>query len=250
MTIYEHIVQTEELLKQYPDIDLVIMLIGINDFQKRLTLKDKHKPTEIDQKTYSRAFDRMPDFNPHLPFYKKTELWSSLSKLKYLFIEVKHEQDTEGKNLSVWRENRRSASKILNELPDLTVALDEYEKALRRIINITKQHNVRLVFITQPVIWYKDMPKELEDLCWFGGVGNYQNEKGKEYFSIEVLEKGMRLYNARLRKICKEKNIFLVDLEDKLPKDTTVYYDDCHYNENGSRIVAELISAEVEKILK
>ena len=250
MTTYEHIVQTSILLKQYPDIDLILILPGVNDLQRRFGSKNNYKPKKLNQDVYLKAFDRTPDYNPNFPFYKKTELWRSLSKLRYLFIDAKSQLDSEGEILQKWRQNRKAAKMILNELLDLEQSLNDYEKNLLKIIDIANQHNVRLVFITQPVIWYKGMPKELEDLCWFGGVGNYQNEKGKEYFSIEVLEKGMRLYNARLRKICKEKNIFLVDLEDKLPKDTTVYYDDCHYNENGSRIVAELISAEVEKILK
>jgi len=250
MTNYEHIVQVEELLKQYPDIDLVMILIGINDFQKRLSLNNNYKTLQINQKIYNRAFDHLPEFNPDLPIYKKTELWSSLSKLKYLFIEAEHEQDSEGKTLQTWRENRQSASKILNELPDLTVALDNYENALKRIIEITAKHKTKLVFISQPVIWHKGLPKELEQLCWFGGVGNYQSQKGNEYFSIEVLEKGMNLYNQRLKKVCEANSIFLIDISDKLPKDTTVFYDDCHFNENGSIVVAELISKEIKKILE
>ncbi len=250
MSTYEHIAHASELLRQYPDIDLVVMLVGINDFQRALTMKNNYKPGAIDRRIYTRAFDRTPDYNPDLPFYKKTELWQTLSKLRFLFVEVEHKQDAEGNSLQDWRDNRKAAKEILNELPDLTQSLNDYEQNLKKIIHITSQHKIKLVFITQPVIWQKYLPKELQDLCWFGGEGNYQIEKGKEYLSIEALEKGMRLYNEILRKICEEKKIFLIDLEDKLPKDTTVYYDDCHYNENGSKIVAGLISTEVEKILK
>lgn len=249
MTTYEHIVQTSILPKQYPGIDFILILPGVNDLQRRFGSKN-YKAKKINQDLYLRAFDRTPDYNPDHPFYKKTELYRSLSKLRYLFIDAKSQLDSEGKIFQKWRQNRKAAKEILNELPDLKESLNDYEKNILKIIDIANQRKVKLVFITQPVMWYKDMPKELEDLCWFGGAGKYQEEKGKEYFSIEVMEKGMRLYNERLRKICKEKNIFLVDLEDKLPKDTTVYYDDCHYNENGSKMVAELISKEMVRILE
>jgi hypothetical protein len=42
--------------------------------------------------------------------------------------------------------------------------------------------------------------------------------------------------------VCRERGLECVDLAAKLPRDTSVFYDDCHFNESGARRVAEVLA--------
>ena len=81
------------------------------------------------------------------------------------------------------------------------------------------------------------------DLLWMGGVGNFQEEKNHTYYSPKVLNDALEMYNDRMKTFCSDKPLIkFVDLASQLPKDTSVFYDDCHFNESGARKVAEIIS--------
>jgi hypothetical protein len=101
--------------------------------------------------------------------------------------------------------------------------------------------------MTQPTIWKPDLPENLNALLWLGGIGDFQRESGKPYYSVEALEKGIKAYNETLLRICREKGIECLDLASLLEKDTTVFYDDVHFNESGARKISMHLS---EYILK
>ncbi len=96
--------------------------------------------------------------------------------------------------------------------------------------------------MTQPVMWKPGLSKPLNDLLWLGGIGNFQQEEGKEYYSVEALAIGMRMYNENLLKTCQMRQVECFDLASLLPKDITVFYDDAHFNESGAEKVAEAIA--------
>ena len=61
----------------------------------------------------------------------------------------------------------------------------------------------------------------------------------KQYYSVEVLAAGIKKYNDRMIKICKSRGVEYIDLAELLPRNTQTFYDDVHFNENGSRMVAD-----------
>ena len=65
------------------------------------------------------------------------------------------------------------------------------------------------------------------------------------YYSAKALSKGLQLYNQCLKIFCTGKQIQFVDLAAQLPRDTSVFYDDCHFNENGAKQVARIISQQL-----
>ena len=53
-------------------------------------------------------------------------------------------------------------------------------------------------------------------------------------------------YNERLQKFCSnQEHIKFVNLATQLAQDTSVFYDDCHFNESGARKVAGIISEQI-----
>ena len=56
------------------------------------------------------------------------------------------------------------------------------------------------------------------------------------------MSKGIESYNDTLLEICSDRQVECINLASRLEKDTTVFYDDCHFNESGARKVSEVLS--------
>jgi hypothetical protein len=81
-----------------------------------------------------------------------------------------------------------------------------------------------------------------------GGIGKYQEQKSGVYYSPKALASGMRMFNDVLKSSTSTHNIMCIDIADKLPKDTSVFYDDCHFNESGARKVADEILSQLKSV--
>ena len=95
-------------------------------------------------------------------------------------------------------------------------------------------------------MWRADLPPELRDLLWMGGIGHYQDSPGLEYYSVEALAEGLAAYNDSLLGICERQGVQCIDLAARLPKDTTVFFDDVHFNESGARQVAAILARDLK----
>jgi lysophospholipase L1-like esterase len=231
-------------------IDAILLLIGINDFSKRLSLGDSYDPNFLEKaesmntllvETFGEGSYQYP--NDRL--FKKIAIWRMARRFKARVLEKssqRNAQDESGEIYKVWRKHRQQAGEIRNELPDLTAALEEYSRNIHKMIDIAREKSIRLVLMTQPTMWRSDLPKELDALLWLGGIGDFQNETGKAYYSSEALEKGMHRYNNMLLEICRAKRMECIDLASFLEKDTSVFYDDVHFNESGARKVSRVVS--------
>jgi hypothetical protein len=52
----------------------------------------------------------------------------------------------------------------------------------------------------------------------------------------------MRRYNARLLDSCRERDAECLDLAERIPRTTEVFWDDVHFTEEGARRVADLVA--------
>ncbi|TRZ53595.1 SGNH/GDSL hydrolase family protein [bacterium] len=250
MTTRHHLIAMQYLPLREMRIDAIILLIGINDFSIRLSQNENYNPNylvkpEAAKKLIYETFTGGSHPNLDDPLYKKTAIWQMLRKVKRMVIQKNAQdniQDETGQIYVTWRKHRRQASEIRNELPDLSSAIEEYTRNINKMIEIAQEKSVRLIFITQPTMWKPGLSEELNALLWLGGIGNFQKESGKAYYSSEALEKGMKKYNDTLRKICQERQVECIDLASILDKDTTVFYDDSHFNESGARKVSRILS--------
>jgi hypothetical protein len=120
--------------------------------------------------------------------------------------------------------------------------LTEYRENLTEIVDVAQRHGVRLVFVTQPTIWRSNLPEGMRALLWLGGEGRFQVKSDRTYYTVEVLADVVEQYNGVLRELSEERGVECVDLAAEFPKDTTVFYDDCHFNENGARVVAKVLA--------
>lgn len=257
----EHSSQTPNLLDGYPDTNLVILLLGVNDLGLRLqqdAAYDEHfmDRTGTEEYLIARAFHNYPlRFRSDMPFYKRLEIYARLrrtkTRIKNLLLAFRPTgggtiEDEFGKNLKRWRTNRANALRIRNRLPDMTAALNEYGRNLRRIITAALDRGARILLITQPSLWRSDLSDEERRQLWWGGIGDFQREGARaEFYSVAALEEGMALYNRELIDICLEQHVDCLDLAGQVPKDIRAFYDGVHFTEAGARVVAREIAGFV-----
>jgi lysophospholipase L1-like esterase len=235
-----HLIQIQKLLENDNWIDVIIVLEGINDLQYALSLANDYKK-EDPQTIYDKSFLVSP-INNKLPFYKRTYLFMYLSKLKKALLSYKLAQDPFGNDYTKWRENRINASVIIDSMPNLDSSLSDFKKNNESMIDLAKSKKKRIIFLTQPVAWDYNMPDSQKKLCWFGWIGSNQNENDENYYSFSILKKSIERYNSLLKEICKERDVECIDIENSFSKDTTTFYDDCHFNESGANKLAKKIS--------
>jgi lysophospholipase L1-like esterase len=242
LNTWHHKVQVEKLLAQSPHIDALLVLAGVNDLSYRLALDRAYAPPDPG-KVLDEAFEQKPLRFMDGPLYKKTALWQRLKKIDRQLRAEGTAQDATGRIYVTWRRHRQDASAIRMELPDLGPALEEYGENLRAIAEAAARHGARTVFLTQPALWREDLPERLERLLWMGGVGQFQVESGHEYYSAAALAPAMAAYNRTLLEVCRKvPGALCVDLAASLPRDATSFYDDVHFNESGSRRVAQVLA--------
>lgn len=223
---------------QYKDeIDLVIVLVGVNDLALMLSKANGYEPSFLERAgvkhQMSRAFARVPDRYSDLPFYHRLALWkvASCARRKLRLRRF------EGIG-SVYEEHRRLRQQAvtIGTLPDLTRGLDEYTRNIDTIIDLAA-NSIRLLFTTHPTMWRSDLSPAEEKLLWFGWLGD-----SGQFYTTEVLAQGMALYNRRLLDTCQARGVPCLDLASVVPKNTQALCDDVHLNEPGSHLVAQTVA--------
>jgi lysophospholipase L1-like esterase len=243
-----HVVQALQLLPQLPQMDVVLVLAGVNDLHHRLSLDTDFRPIDQEPRSafadlYARAFDVRP---APQPLWQPVQLARRVAQLLARWggeaEPVELIQDDAGRVYEKWRRHRSEATRWRSALPNLDSALREYAANLHTIADIAQRHGARVVFVTQPVMWDAQLGAAERALLWLGGVGEFQREPGHEYYRAEALAEGMARYNTALLEVCAVRGLDCVDLAGALPRDTRSFYDDCHFNEAGSRRVATLLA--------
>jgi len=232
---------------------MIIMLVGVNDML--MAMGDPsyrpHSPLNpaFEKEQLHHAFVMIPS-DKTAYHYSRMASWSIVKQLKNRYFVGRLDtdlpiQDTTGQVYLSWRENRMLASGVVNDAPDLARALEEYRLNLETIVDMAESHSARPIFVTQPTMWRSDLTEEEKNLLWLGWIGPSQSAKVSRYYSVSVLDKAMNQYNTELLEVCRKRNLKCLDLASHLQRDTTVFYDDDHFNEGGARKVAEFIAGHL-----
>jgi GDSL-like Lipase/Acylhydrolase family len=219
--------------------DLLIFLIGVNDLAAAL-LFDGAPTQEVLE-------DRAELFAEHAPpgvsrvrglLYRSWLLGlvrNSLKRLSQMIFVWRSQQGVQiGASLS-----GRAAGPVL-PLPDLRLALEEYAQRIRTLEQQCRQYHRRCVFLTQPTMWRAGLSTAEQSLLYSGGVGNYGIVRG--YVSAPELGRAMAAYNQVLLAVCRDDQLECYDMAAAIPKDTSAFSDESHYNDNGTRLVADYLA--------
>ena len=101
---------------------------------------------------------------------------------------------------------------------------------------------MRLLFLTQPAMWRKDLSDREKRLLWAGAVGSPFDNNVTKYYSVQPLSIMMKKFNNILLENTSKTGVECIDLASIFLKDTTVFYDDFHFNEGGANKIARVIA--------
>ena len=146
----DHILHIKYLLSQYPTVHTIVALVGINDLLLRLTDRhyDPHYPLRpvFEQEQQAHAFSVIPSAVP--PYhYSRMGWWRAARQVKKVFREWRSGQelpvqDATGNMYVAWRENRKHAVEMLDEVPDLAAGLEEYRRNLEKMADLARMETV------------------------------------------------------------------------------------------------------------
>jgi lysophospholipase L1-like esterase len=249
----EHYMHMKYLLPQLPKIDTIVMLTGGNDLLRRLIEDTAYDPDflghydVIKQKIIRGAFSLVPYFpgkyRLRFGYYDETAIGSLYKQWRQRRSHQDLYQDQAGTMFVTLRKQRKEGREFVDTLPDLTSALGEYRRNLNTIIDMAKAGSIRIVFMTQPSLWRPDLTEREKDLLWCGWI---ESQKSGRYYTIRALMEGMQRYNDTLLDVCRKRGVECIDLARIVPKDTSAFYDDLHFNEAGNALVAETLARALQ----
>lgn len=229
------------LVENLPEVNAVdcwVVLCGINDLGQQL----RGVYDEMSERTFTRTFSyRRPGLFGSLcrPFHRNLllvdwlEQWRKRTEAALDGAGSDVYQDRQAAWVAELREARRQAKKV-DTLPPLEPFLQEYERQLMSIVRLSRDKQVRLVFMTQPNLLKPDMPAELDHLILGGELAD------GTYLTTAARIKAIGAYNRRMLEVCAREGVECIDLAAELPKSTDVFYDDVHFNESGAHRVAKI----------
>jgi lysophospholipase L1-like esterase len=227
--ILQHLV----LLQSLPGVlraDMLIFLVGVNDLAINLAFEGA--PTEAFLESMSRSEKSA------YPLYRRLQLFllirQAVRDMRHRFGNSGFERPFEP---TKFRQQR--AKLPIVPLPDLHTGLEEYRSRILALASRCRELESRCLFLTQPSMWRSDLSPAEQRLLWFGYVGRWDKPKG--YGSAADLARAMDAYNRTLLDVCRQNGLECYDLAAHIPKDISAFSDDVHFNEAGSRLVAETL---------
>jgi lysophospholipase L1-like esterase len=246
--LVEHIHALQFFVPQYR-FDAVILMVGVNDFQPIVQQPKLYNDQYEDPTNYTfylhRSFHIRPLTDPNMtrPFPQNTAVFNLFDvSLWRLLSRTADEIAIEYPDVGVYERRRLNyqTAPELPGLPDLTPALTQYRDNLLLIVELAKQHNLRLILVTQPAIWHEELSPEIQQNLWLGFRGDFAVPDGR-YSPTDLLQ-GLEQFNQVLLDICTQEKVECVDLTAEMNGQEKYFYDDIHFNVAGSDKVADLLN--------
>lgn len=119
-------------------------------------------------------------------------------------------------------------------------SLDPYEARLRRLVDLSRASGAWPVLMTQPALFGQGHDDSTGmDLSWLH-IGDMD---GAANWSV------LELYNDVTRRVGQDVGVPVIDLAKLLPKNSSYYYDQLHFNSAGCRRISELVADALEPLL-
>jgi hypothetical protein len=115
-------------------------------------------------------------------------------------------------------------------------SLIPFEKNMRSLVHLAKSDGVEIILATQPNMFKQNLTQEEKDMLFFAKT--FCTNQSNQAPDLNSMINGMNLFNSKIRQICKEENIGLIDLEKKVSKKAQFFCDDVHYTEDGNKLIA------------
>jgi lysophospholipase L1-like esterase len=227
-----------ELIEALPaaqNADLLVFMVGVNDMLATLAA-DGGATTEMVEER-AREFRRQIERRPAPTSVARRMAWFRLLSGVRPIRGVEQNPREE-----FYRDARaRRVRGPTVPLPDLSTGLEEYRARIHQVADRCVAYGRRCLFLTQPSIYRDRLTSRERSLLWYGSVGPYADPRG--YLTVQDLGRAIRAFNGTLLDACREDRLECFDIADRVARDTTVFYDDVHFNESGARAVAQRLTS-------
>jgi len=252
----DHVLQLKYLLKEYPRMDVIVALVGVNDMMPALhqgwnyRLPAAVTEPDAEREEMPRAFasfpgrlqDQVSSGAGPVAWYKASALWQLARRTKQALGRRRAiRMGLAGQSPIIDARRERVTATKIDSLPSLDAPVTEYARNLNAMVDLAVAAGVQLVFVTQPSVWRTGMSDVEERQLWLGLVV-MDGVPGPAYFTTRVLARAMARYNQTLLDVCHERGLACVDAANLLPHDTTAMYDDVHFNEQGARLLERTLA--------
>ncbi|MBD0332452.1 MAG: SGNH/GDSL hydrolase family protein [Chitinophagaceae bacterium] len=227
-TFGHQVLLNDYLIKLRPKV--ILFLVGINDVEN-------DQPTFHDKLNMKDAYSDLKHF-----IFTNSEVLSLVLNLVRGWRSQKLNNTTQ-KKLTLNPKN-------VLDLPDSLISarlkqqnkyLPNYKRRVEQLIDTCTKYKILPVFITQPnLLGYGIESTTKTDLARF----RLGDMNGK------LLWQMLSVYNQITIKTCNEKSVPVIDLATLMPKRSVYFYDHSHFTNQGAEKVAEILSVELEKILR
>jgi hypothetical protein len=188
------------------------------------------------------AFSTFPGWDDDWPWYLRNVLGRAWRLRRWRPVLSLPVIDEGGLLLKRVREYRKQRSSLLRSPPPLSRGIDEYIRNANELASLAKRSGVRVLFMTQPMLWGAGLSEAEQDLLWGGGPPMQRGRPGQEYYSVEVMALAMRQYNQALLDLCGDIGAECIDAASRMSRIAEFFYDDAHYTDAGSERMARIIS--------
>ncbi|HEV8304144.1 MAG TPA: hypothetical protein VGQ25_04235 [Gemmatimonadales bacterium] len=229
----------ERVLPQYRRLDAIIIMVGASTVYH--WLEDGAPP--------SQPPSVVPELllfscHPGRPFRWTPRGCALREVARRLHRALLHPVDVKehaGSWLVAGRKMRAQAKELRTTAPDPTTVLDHFEHHFRRLLRRALAHADRVLVVRQP--WFeKDYTPEEAARFWHGGVGKPWKEAVTVYFSLEAVNRLLRLVDARAVQVADAIGVEHMNLRTLLSQGLHHYYDHDHFTPDGAAVVAQAVA--------
>jgi len=202
------LINTEEF---HPDY--YIFLVGVNDWNHQIS-----KKKNVDMITSS-IRDTI--------LYKILKFLKPLPKIDRETVQQNYGEYYSSQNDSLSRSDVRSIS--INQVDE------DYMNVMNKIAIRCNTGNYQCIFVSQPSAYSYEITENLKSKLWMTPPNALYT------FDLESLIQISSFYNSWLKNLAKVNNIAFCDLASQIEPSERFFFDDVHFNENGSNRVANVL---------
>ena len=149
------------------------------------------------------------------------------------------------KNLPELRKQYRQREQVVQ----VTRALDpkvEFSDAMDALLSLLQEAGIEVLVLGQPVLWKEEMTPAEAATLWLP----VNTQLGPVRPPTAWMLTEMRRYNDAQKRIAARHGAAYVDLDSEVPKTLEYYFDDCHYTDAGSSLVASVVFSALKNQMR
>jgi hypothetical protein len=234
--------------------DVVVLLLGINDLA--FTGARNYRYNRLDSSLARSRRRRDPNGGrpATTPWQRRVcpmtlQLCRRLMLLKHRIAAAKQTDaplrlDWDSENLPRLRKEYQALPEVDHVDRDPDPEKEFHDAADSLVASLVSRH-IRTVVLGQPVLWSDHMGDVERSQLWFP----VSTPKGPVRPNGKWLANEMNRYNADLSAVAAARGATFYNLEGRIPKTVEYFFDDCHYTDAGSALVAKEVMPLVVALL-